>query len=239
MRSLKVLDRRDEAIRARVKGEVAPLFDGEGGERSALALAGAALRAHAAIDKEAQRALSRPGAPEPACSAGCSYCCHVHVDVTVPELLAAAAYIDRTFPSEARASLRARLAELAGRVERLTDDARWEAKIPCALLGDGGRCTIYEARPLRCRALHASSVDPCREAFQGRGGGPGPASIPHLNRTLDAAEEGYDRALIEASLSADGHRLEIGLLIALDDPEAGARWLSGGQPFARARSPVE
>ena len=234
MRSLKVLERRDEAIRARVKGEVAPLL---GGERSASALAGAAMRAHAAIDEETQRALSRPGSPEPACSAGCSYCCHVYVDVTVPELLAIAAHLDDTWTPEARASLRGRLAERASRVERLTDDERWEAKIPCALLGDGGRCSIYEARPLRCRALHAIAVDPCREAFGGGGGGAGPASIPHLDRALDAAEEGYDRALIEAGLSADGHRLELGLLIALDDPEAGARWLSGGQPFARARSP--
>ena len=238
MRSLKLLERRDEAIRARVEGEVAPLL---AGERSAGALVGAALRAHAALDKEAQRALSRPGSPEPACSAGCSYCCHVHVDVTVPELLAIAAHIDRTWTPEARASLRGRLAARASDVEGLTCAERWEAQIPCALLGDGGRCSIYEVRPLRCRALHASSVDPCREAFEGegRGGGAGPALIPHLNRALDAAEEGYDRALLGASLSADGHRLEIGLLLALDDPEAGLRWLSGGQPFARARSSLE
>jgi Fe-S-cluster containining protein len=237
VRSLKVLERRDEAIRARVKGEVAPLLL-PGGDRSALALAGAALRAHAAIDNEAARALARPGAPEPACAAGCSYCCHVNVDVTVPEILAIAAYINRTSTPSERTSLRERLAERASRVEHLSDDERWEAKIPCALLGEGGRCSIYEARPLRCRALHARSVDPCREAFEGGRGGAGPEAIPGLDRALEAAEQGYDQALIEASLPADGHRLEIGLLIALGDPEAGARWLAGGQPFARARSPV-
>jgi hypothetical protein len=161
------------------------------------------------------------------------------VDVTVPEILAIAAHIDRTFAPAARSSLRERLAARARRVERLSDDERWEAKIPCALLGEDGRCSIYEARPLRCRALHARSVDPCREAFVGAGrGGAGPEAIPGLDRALEAAEQGYDQALIEASLPADGHRLEIGLLIALDDPEAGARWLSGEQPFARARSPV-
>lgn len=234
VRSLNVLERREEARSARVQGEVAPLL---GGERSADALVAAAKRAHAAIDEETQRALSRPGTPEPACSAGCSYCCHVHVDVTVPELLAIAAHVARSWTPEARDRLRGRLAERAGRVEGLTDDERWEAKIACALLGDGGRCSIYEARPLRCRALHASSADPCREAFEGRGDGAGPATIPHLERALDAAEEGYDRALIEAGLAADGHRLELGLLIALDDPEAGGRWLAGEQPFARARAP--
>ena len=47
---------------------------------------------------------------------------------------------------------------VAGWVERLTDDERWDARIPCALLGDGGHCSIYEARPLRCRALHAPAT---------------------------------------------------------------------------------
>src|SRR5688572_17717193 len=99
VRSLRVLQKRDEVIRARMKGELAALL---GGERSVEALKDAAARAHAAIDEEAQRALARPGAPEPACSAGCSYCCHVNVDVTVPELLAIAAHIDRAWTPEAR-----------------------------------------------------------------------------------------------------------------------------------------
>ncbi|XXY50167.1 YkgJ family cysteine cluster protein [Sorangium sp. So ce269] len=219
MRSLKILQRRDEVIRARMKGEIAALL---GGERTVEALEGAATRAHAAMDEEAQRALARPGAPEAACSAGCSYCCHVNVDVTVPELLAIVAHVDRAWTPEARGSLLDRLAERAGRVVLLRDDERWEAKIPCALLDSGGRCSIYAARPLRCRALHASSVDPCRDAFRGCGSA-GPATIPSLDRALDAAEEGYDQALREAGLAADVYRMELGLLIALDDPGAGAR----------------
>jgi len=196
-----------------------------------------AARAHAALDEEAARALARPGAIRPACSAGCSYCCHVHVDATVPEVLAIVEHLERTRSPEALGALRERLAQHAARVGQLDDEARWAAKIPCALLGDDGRCGIYEARPLRCRAFHSCAVEPCREAFAGSEGAE-PAVSARLERAQDAVEEGYDRALVEAGLSAEGHRLEIALLVALDDPQAAERWRSGDEAaFGRARTP--
>lgn len=216
MRALRLLQGHSEAIRARVKGEVAARL---GRGAAAAALVDGAACAHAALDEEGRRALARPGALLPACSAGCSYCCHVHVDATVPEILAIADHLARTRSPDDIAALGQRLAEQVRRVEPLDDEARWDAKIPCALLGEGGRCSIYEVRPLRCRAFHSCSVEPCRVAFAGRDDAE-PVPSPRLTRAHDAVEAGYDEALAEAGLSAEGHRLESGLLRALEDPAA-------------------
>lgn len=194
----------------------------------------AAVHAHATLDEEGRRALARPGALQPACSAGCSFCCHVHVDATVPEILAIASHLRRSVGLAALESFRARLAAHVTRVEPLSDEARWSARIPCALLGEDGRCSIYEVRPLRCRAFHSCSVTPCREAFAGCAEAE-PVKSPRLERAHDAVEEGYDQALARAGRAAEGHRLEVGLLVALEAPDAGARWLAGEESFSRAR----
>jgi Fe-S-cluster containining protein len=235
VRALHVLRQQDEAIAARVRADVASALEPE---RTLAAVIAAAERAHAALDEAGQRVIDRH-ALTIACAAGCSYCCHVHADATVPEILAIARHLHATWSEPSRRALHHRLALHVARVEHLSDDERWAAKIPCALLDDAGRCSIHAARPLRCRAFNASDVEPCREAFHGDNE-PAPAQIPRLDRAHDAAEAGYDAALIDAGLSAAAHRLETGLLVALDDPGAGARWLAGlpgEEAFARARSP--
>lgn len=232
VRALVVFRQHDAAITARVQTEVAIAL---AGARTIDAMVEAAERAHAALDDAGQRAIAS-GALTIACAAGCSYCCHVHADATVPELLAITRHLEATWSEPARRALHERLALHVARVEHLSDEARWAAKIPCALLDDAGRCSIHAARPLRCRAFNARSVEPCREAFGGSLDAT-PARIPRLDRAHDAAEAGYDAALIDAGLDATAHRLEVGLLLALDDPGAGARWLAGEEAFAWARSP--
>ena len=234
VRALVVLRHRDAAITARVKADIMTAIALDG-PPTIDAVIDAATRAHAALDDAGRRAIAS-GALTIACAAGCSYCCHVHADVTVPEILAITRHLDATWSEPERRALHERLAAHVARVEHLSDEARWAAKIPCALLDDAGRCSIHAARPLRCRAFNAGSVEPCREAFEGRDDAT-PARIPRLDRAHDAAEAGYDAALTDAGLAATAHRLEVGLLLALDDPEAGARWLAGEEAFARARSP--
>jgi Fe-S-cluster containining protein len=210
VRALRILRHHGEALSARVQGDVSALL---AGDTSPAALVRAAERAHAELDEADGRARSLVSAP--ACSAGCSYCCHVHVDATAPEILAVAAHLERTrAPSELHA-FRERLAVHVRRVESLTDEERWDARIPCALLDDDGRCSVYPARPLRCRAFHSCSVEPCRDAFAGRDGAEAIQS-PALERAHDAVEEGYDRALVAAGIEAAGQRLEASLLTALE-----------------------
>jgi Fe-S-cluster containining protein len=232
VRALKILGQRDDAIRERTRREIA----GSLGAGSIGDLAPAAVRAHQIMDQEGARARAAAPAREPACAAGCSYCCHVHAYATVPEIIAVAEHLRRTLDPEALGVLRAKLSERAQMIQMaaLDDDARWAAKIPCALLDARGACSIYDARPLRCRAFHSCDARECKDAFEGREDA-APLRAPLLDRAMDAVEAGYDAALAEACLSVDGFMLEIALSIALDDPSAGARFLAGEPVFDAAR----
>ncbi|MFT3772917.1 MAG: YkgJ family cysteine cluster protein [Minicystis sp.] len=225
MRALPILDESSPILR-RTQGEIAALLAGD--------LADAAARAHVAIDEAARVALARSPALDPACAAGCSWCCHVHADATVPEILAAARHLRGAMSREALAAFRDRLAAHVERVVDLDDQARWGQRIPCALLAQDGRCSIYEARPLRCRAFHSCSVDRCRDAFEGVSDEETVIS-PSLQRACRAVEDAYDDALAEVGIAPEGYRFEVGLLIAIDDPSASDRFRAGEDVFARAR----
>jgi len=193
MRALHVLQ---ERVRERVRLAVASEPD----------VVAAVRRGHREMDGVVDRALAR----EPsACSAGCSYCCHVHVEVTRAEVAVIAGHL-----ASNRAAVVAKLSNTVRVVSSMDHDQRWAAKIPCALLGDDGRCTIYEVRPLRCRAFHSFSLDACREAFAGPHE-PDPVTNAALDRACDAAEHGFDRALEDRGLSADPVLLEAALREAL------------------------
>jgi Fe-S-cluster containining protein len=211
VRALQVLRRRGEARCTRVEVELGHLLAEDASPPGLIRAAAHAQRALDAAGSDTRSLVSTP-----ACSAGCSFCCHVHVDATRPEILAIAAHLASTRSAGEIEALRRRLATHVTRVDRLDDEARWAARIPCALLGDDGRCSVYPARPLRCRAFHSCSVDPCRDAFTGSAATE-PLVSPTLARAHDAVEEGYERALTAAGLSTAAERLETGLLAALDD----------------------
>jgi Fe-S-cluster containining protein len=208
MRALRVIQRQSFLISERVRASVA-LELAESNDAAA-----AARRGHREMDDEVSRALARTPSEPPACGAGCSYCCHVHAEATMPELLAIAAHLQATRSPTELAAMIERLTAHTNVVAALDHEERWRAKIPCALLGRDGRCTIYEVRPLRCRAFHSWSVDACREAYSGIEE-PDLVTSPVLDRVCDAAEEGFDRALEQRGISAAPILLEGGLLEVL------------------------
>lgn len=206
MRALRVVQQRAVAICERVRTAVATEL--ELGD-----VVSATRRAHRELDAEAARAIARDPADPPACSAGCSYCCHVHVDATPAEVLAVARHLTES-RSQDLSSLVERLEAHVRVVSAMTHDERWSAKVPCALLGDDGRCTIYDVRPLRCRAFHSSSAETCRDAFAGDTERD-PETNVALDRACDAAELGFERALAERGISVSPVLLEPALLEAL------------------------
>jgi Fe-S-cluster containining protein len=191
--------------------EVASLELAAGGDSARAARA--ALRF---ADERAARALAQ--APtKPDCAPGCASCCHVHVEATPPEILAVAAYLRAT---RSAAELRA-LALRLGVTAALSAEERWRARTPCALLSIDGTCSIYEVRPLRCRAFHSYSVAVCRDAYAGRTDEEPPRS-PALERLYDAAEAGLEEALRGAGQPPAVGTLEAGLYATLTlDASAG------------------
>jgi Fe-S-cluster containining protein len=93
-----------------------------------------------------------------ACHKGCAWCCNFQVTVRFAD----AAHLARR--ARAEPALEARVRATAARVGHLGDPvARLKAAIPCAFLDRGsGACSVYEDRPLACRAYRSRDAGWCR-----------------------------------------------------------------------------
>jgi len=166
------------------------------------------------------------------CRAGCSFCCRLKVTATLLEIVRiAAAMAGGRFPDR-RPAVHAAAADVAG----LSDRERLARKIPCPLLLDGA-CSIYEARPLTCRALLSRSASLCERQFEAGAGSDEKLLVPSpLTPRLIAASliNGQIAALRDLGLS--GHLVElVSALAALQrEPMLAVRWLNGEDVLARA-----
>ena len=106
-----------------------------------------------------------PNQPAMACASGCSPCCHLYVQLPPGSAALIADHIAATFPPAASAALLARLAEAAAALRDAPDPAR--LRLRCALLGNDDRCTVYEVRPLSCRAFTSKSLPRCQQVVFG------------------------------------------------------------------------
>lgn len=101
------------------------------------------------VDKAA--ALVAPFTP---CREGCSYCCNMAVAVTQEEARQIALHTGREAVTIA--------GDLEATHARLEANVRRYSGVPCPFLVDS-RCSIYEIRPMACRAHHslADDAEPC------------------------------------------------------------------------------
>lgn len=88
-----------------------------------------------------------------ACRAGCSWCCHLPVMTSPPEVRLAWAHARRTLPPGTLEAIAREARELDVSVPR-----------PCPFLVDD-RCSVYAARPLACRGWNSTDADACRRAY--------------------------------------------------------------------------
>ena len=158
---------------------------------------------------------------EVACGADCAYCCYVpRVLVTLPEL---ARILDQVqaWPADRIEALNTRL---TAHVEAQLDVAPPAAKPPCGLLA-GGRCSIYEVRPLVCRGQHAYDVRECKTHCE-----TGTSELTQLTVVLDTvrgATSGVVTAFEEMGTRVGVLDLSRALLLALENPRAIAQAASG------------
>ncbi|HEY3818804.1 MAG TPA: YkgJ family cysteine cluster protein [Polyangiaceae bacterium] len=177
-------------------------------------------------------AFDGSGNAKPACSRGCSHCCHQRVEVTAPEVFLLARFL-RIRPDAKRD---ARVAATASAVEGLGGRAYLRRKAPCALLGEDGACTVYPARPMACRRHHSTDASVCEATLRD------PASevlvpvAPSLQWNVSALVLGWLEGLAHAGRPPHHYELHAALRLALDDPGAEARFLAGEDPLHPARS---
>lgn len=190
-------------------------------------LATAVVTFHRRVDEVLSTTIEGHGV-KLACSRGCSYCCSLRVQVQPAEAFTLAAWLRRNFAPERLAAVVSRLRANVERTLALGEEGRKRTNIACALLGDDGACTAYEARPAQCRRCHSTTLDPCK-AFHG-------------DPSKDTIESGMNQAvahnadviitqarhgLREAGLDETPVDMNVALLEALENPRAWRRWRDG------------
>jgi Fe-S-cluster containining protein len=106
-----------------------------------------------------------PNQPLLACSSGCAACCHLYVQVPPGIARMMADHIITHFSPDERDALQDRLEVAAGAARDADDPTKLRHR--CPLLGADNRCTVYDVRPLSCRAFTSRSVTRCNDVVFG------------------------------------------------------------------------
>ncbi|MCP5368665.1 MAG: YkgJ family cysteine cluster protein [Hyphomicrobiales bacterium] len=210
---------------------LADLLGGAGPRRAG----DAADAAHRGYERSVARHFKGGGGPgrELACAAGCAHCCHAYISVSAPEALLAARAV-RALPRDRREAALARVRATDESTRgRAPDDRKGAGALPCPLLDPAdGRCTIYADRPLSCRAELSADADACERLVAGAAAA---RPVPVLPFKLKIMYGGaLALAARQVGLQAGVLEYNAALRVALDTPDAEARWLAGEDVFAAA-----
>ena len=188
------------------------------------------LEEHRCVLERASQARAGNFKPKLACKAGCTPCCFLRVKTSVPEILTLAAHIE-SLPQKRRDTLERRVYR-AAKQAKIMNHETWNTRGPgCPLLEDG-KCSVYESRPLACRAHHSLELKACQK-LHSRGTG----AVP-VDSHLELMGMQFVGALKEAAqrrnLQSDALELTTALSAALLEKNALERWLKGEKVFAKA-----
>lgn len=151
------------------------------------------------------------------------------IGVTALEAIEIAEQIRKKLPKKRQARLLAEALEASADLRNVDG---WGDTLPppCALQGEDRCCLTYQARPLRCRALHAVTI--CRYLDDGAHGhgGPGPDAF-RAKVVAEGVEEGWIQALGEAGLDGNVYELNSAVAVALTTPDVVTRWAEGEGVF--------
>jgi Fe-S-cluster containining protein len=167
-----------------------------------------------------------------ACTRGCSYCCNLQVEALPYEIFPLAEWLKRHFDAARLTAVTTRLRDNAAKTRAMGDAARKRSNLPCALLGDDGACSAYEARPAQCRRFHSVDLDICKKSYAD----PADDSVASPNHPAVAHNAAVivtqaNHAVRDEELDATPVDMNLALLEALDNPKAWRRWRDGKKPF--------
>jgi Fe-S-cluster containining protein len=171
-----------------------------------------------------------------ACTRGCSFCCSIQVQVQPHETFTLAAWLRSHFSAARLDEVMARLRDNAAKSRAMGDEARKRSNLACALLGDDGACTAYEARPAQCRKFHSTRLEVCKASYAN----PADDSVespahPAVTHNADVIITQAQHAVRDAGLDSTPMDMNLALLEALDNPKALRRWRDGKKPFPARR----
>lgn len=165
-----------------------------------------------------------------ACGRGCSFCCKVWVDTTPPEVL----YTVKKMPPEQRHRAMEAVERACARTQGVSfADRLGKVNPPCPMLAVDGACSVYDTRPVACRTLVSTDVEPCKRTFID-GSDEGFPGLKVWLTLRDSYARALEGALMHAGLAHQAREWNQSLQIALTEGDAEERWLSGADVFAAA-----
>lgn len=151
------------------------------------------------------------------CRAGCSWCCYEQLQVHILDAVAVAASLSAPLDYQ----LETRTSSEVKRIFRA-----------CPFLSEEKTCSVYEHRPLPCRAHHSVDVDRCRQAVENQDP---ERQVPMHIRTYSFAGLPQEATLkVFEELGIDHRPVILGLAVAAltrDFAGVSADWLAGGPAF--------
>ena len=130
--------------------------------------------------------------------------------------------------ADATDPVRTRFEGIEAQTRRLHPSQWLASRLPCAFLFESA-CSVYEDRPLTCRAYASSSLEACLQVYNGTWVDIGQPEVNQRSKIIVLA--GAKAAMAEAGYDARGYELGHALQIAID-PQAETRWLAGEPVFA-------
>lgn len=161
-----------------------------------------------------------------ACSRGCSYCCHMQVKVTQPEMFLIFAHLTAQF----NASQMSMLTEKIANNRRLTEGKELEERVimrhhtPCIFL-DHHACAIYPVRPLICRAWHSLDNTRCKAAYLMEDANAEIDTLPYRNYVYSMIREALEDVCKEKKWHYGVFELPLAMSLCLNRPLAMENWL--------------
>ena len=193
-------------------------------------LASAVVTLHRRVDEVLATTIEGHKVPI-ACARGCSWCCNLRVQVQPYEAFTLAAWLKRNFAPARLAQVLERLRSNVARTRELGEEARKRTNIACALLGEDGACTAYEARPAQCRRYHSIDVEPCKAFHATHDETIEAAMHEAVAHNADVIITQGRHAVRAAGLEDASVDMNRALLEALENPKAWRRWRDGKKPF--------
>ena len=111
--------------------------------------------------------MSKDGSIVPACKQGCSYCCHLNVDVLKPEINLLWKKVEPKLSFLQKAAIVEQAQENYDIKHKLDHQGRINTRLVCPFLSFEKECLVYEDRPLSCRGMYSGDIKDCEKGAHG------------------------------------------------------------------------
>ena len=155
------------------------------------------------------------------------------VAASAPEVLAIATFVRERFDEDRQTALNARIEANIVATAGMDMSERDRVRLDCPFL-EGGKCSVYDVRPIACRGYSSYSVEDCREDYEH----PGTGVEVHTNGLRElvfgAIREGLAVACKSASVEHRLLELVRAYKIASEDSTLALTWRGRPEVFETA-----